>query len=251
MDAGRRHKASGSETKDFILRAQQIPWPSAYLHQFLLLRSSPGQCGWTPKDACTMLSERNPDLREHESFMWSGKHAGPLLSSKVVHSTNVFWKESLEPKAISVSVARRVEMQETRENQLSKKNCPLSGSASSYSATVIGKKQLWPNHNVFYEKLDKEGRICFMLGSPKAEFKMKIHMETLSQNNPGREWGKQQRGDSSQVLWQKAWSWRKTLELRWYVRVLTWETGSGLPNCYPLKSLAKSTTMGHSSSLYL
>lgn len=56
----------------------------------------------------------------------------------------MFWKESLEPKAISVSVARRVEMQETRENRLSKKNCPLSGSASSYSAAVIGKNYCDP-----------------------------------------------------------------------------------------------------------
>lgn len=110
----------------------------------------------------------------------------------------------------------------------------------------LGKNKMQPNHNVFYEKLDKERRTCLMLGSPKAEWRMKIHMETLSQNNPVREWGKQQRrwDSSSQVLWQKALSWRKTLELRLCVKVLTWGIGFGLPNCYPLKSLAKAITKG-------
>lgn len=158
----------------------------------------------------------------------------------------MFWKESLEQKAISVSVARRVEMQETRQKSSLKKELPPQWFCIQLLGCSHWKKQLRPNHNVFYEKLDKEGRLCLMLGSPKAECKMKIHMETLSQNNPVKEWGKQQRrGDSSsQVLWQEAWSWRKTLELRLCVRVLTWGTGSGLPNCYPLKSLAKATTRG-------
>lgn len=109
----------------------------------------------------------------------------------------MFWKESLEQKAIRVSVARCVEMQDSQKRAAPQWFCiPLLGCSH-------WKKQLRPNHNVFYEKLDKEGRICLMLGSPKAECKMKIHRETWSQNNPVKEEGKQQRrGDSgSQVLW--------------------------------------------------
>ena len=35
LDAGRRRKTPGSETKDFILMAQQIAWTSTYLGQVL------------------------------------------------------------------------------------------------------------------------------------------------------------------------------------------------------------------------
>lgn len=169
-----------------------------------------GNVGGPPKMPAHTLSERNPDLREHESFMWSDKHAGPLLSSKVVHSTDVLEKKSGTKGNQHLCCKTCRNARDLGESSLKKELphqwfCIQLLGCSHWKKNKI--KQLWPNHNVVYEKLDKEGRICLMLGSPKSEFKMKIHMETLSQNNPVKEWGKQQwKGDSSQVLWQKAWS---------------------------------------------
>lgn len=54
--------------------------------------------------------ERNADLRKHESFIKSSKHAGPLLWRKTLSLSS---SAALEQMAISASLARYAEIQET------------------------------------------------------------------------------------------------------------------------------------------
>lgn len=130
------------------------------------------------------LWERNTDLRKHESFIRSGKHASPLLwrktlslPSKAVHYTNIL-KKSLEQMAISASLVRYVEIQETQGKWSLSKELPPTSSSSAWSL-----KRTTGTQSEYIFRKTGQRRICLMLGSPKAGFEMKIHMQMISQRN--------------------------------------------------------------------
>lgn len=168
-DPGRRHKTPVSETKDLTLRAQQTAQVSTCLHQF-----SCSQVPWgnvyeppcMPAHAVGFIWERSPDLREHKSFIMSSKFAGLLL-----------WKETIFQGCYTNILKRKSRNAREIRGELSlNKELPSGWLYIQFLSCGHFKGQLWPNHSVFSENLDKKGRICPALGSPKADFEMKIHM---------------------------------------------------------------------------
>ena len=161
---------------------------------------------WMNPHACLHMQwvplwERNPDLREHKSFLMNSKLPRLLLWKETIFQVSSLYKY-LEKKVQKCRNAR-----ETQGKLSLIKSCLLGGSTSSSSSAVTLKDNCDPvimNSLKIWTRRE-ESALCWALRSRLWDEDSYVNdlLKKLSQNNPVKEWGgSNSKGEiSGQVLW--------------------------------------------------